>query len=324
MQDSTSLFKLSIIGFGAVGQGVAKVAQNMPQLRVVAIADSKGVALMPDLEDVLALKRAGQPIANSDLTALDVIRTVDHDVVVEVTPTNIDDGEPGLTHFREALKNKRNVVTSNKGPLVAAFGELTQLARTRGVGLRYEATVGGAMPIINLIRDTLAGARVLGIRGVLNGTCNYILTRMAEEALDYDQVLSEAQDMGIAEADPTYDVTGIDTACKVVILANAFFDRNATFTDVNLTGIERITQDALQLARQRGFVVKLIGDVQELTVSPKLIPLGHPLNVNGTLNAASILTDTAGEITVAGKGAGSIETASAILSDVLSLMRERD
>jgi homoserine dehydrogenase len=119
-------------------------------------------------------------------------------------------------------------------------------------------------------------------------------------------------------------VTGIDTACKVVILANAFFDRNATFADVNVTGIDRITQDALQLARQRGFVVKLIGDVQELTVSPKLIPLRHPLNVSGTLNAASILTDTAGEITVAGKGAGSIETASAILSDVLSIMRGRD
>lgn len=180
------------------------------------------------------------------------------------------------------------------------------------------------MPIINLIRDTLAGTQVLGIRGVLNGTCNYILTRMAEEALEYDQVLSEAQDMGIAEADPTYDVAGIDTACKVVILANAFFNHHVTFADVSVTGIDRITQDALQLARQRGFVVKLIGDVQELTVSPKLIPLGHPLNVSGTLNAASILTDTAGEITVAGKGAGSIETASAILSDVLSLMRGCD
>ena len=273
---------------------------------------------------MLARKRAGKSIANSDLTALDVIRTVDHDVVVEVTPTNIDDGEPGLTHFREALKNKRNVVTSNKGPLVAAFGELTQLARTQGVALRYEATVGGAMPIINLIRDTLAGTQVLGIRGVLNGTCNYILTRMAEEALEYDQVLSEAQDMGIAEADPTYDVAGIDTACKVVILANAFFNRQVTFAGVSVTGIDRITQDALQLARQRGFVVKLIGDVQELTVSPKLIPLRHPLNVSGTLNAASILTDTAGEITVAGKGAGSIETASAILSDVLSIMRDRN
>ena len=169
------------------------------------------------------------------------------------------------------------------------------------------------MPIVNLIRDTLAGARVLDIRGVLNGTCNYILTRMAEEALDYDQVLSEAQDMGIAEADPTYDVTGIDTACKVVILANAFFGRSATFADVDVTGIDRITQDAL----------KLVGDVQELTVSPKLVPIGHPLNVSGTLNAASILTDTAGEITVAGKGAGSIETASAILSDILSVMRDR-
>ena len=179
------------------------------------------------------------------------------------------------------------------------------------------------MPILNLIRDTLAGARVLDIRGVLNGTCNYILTRMAEEALDYDQVLSEAQDMGIAEADPTYDVTGIDTACKVVILANAFFGRRATFADVDVTGIDRITQDALQLARQRGFSVKLVGDVQELKVSPKLVPIGHPLNVSGTLNAASILTDTAGEITVAGKGAGSIETASAILSDILSVMRDR-
>lgn len=323
MRNSQSLLTLSIIGFGAVGQGVATIVQNVPHIKVVAIADSKGVALMPDLKDVLALKRDGQPIANSNLTALDVIRTVDHDVVVEVTPTNIHGGEPGLTHVREALKNKRNVVTSNKGPLVAAFDELTQLAHANGVALRYEATVGGAMPIVNLIRDTLAGARVLDIRGVLNGTCNYILTRMAEEALDYDQVLSEAQDMGIAEADPTYDVTGIDTACKVVILANAFFGRHATFADVDITGIDRITQDALQLARQRGFAVKLVGDVQELTVSPKLIPVAHPLNVSGTLNAASILTDTAGEITVAGKGAGSIETASAILSDVLSLMRDR-
>ena len=324
MQNSSPPFKLAIVGFGAVGQGVAQVVQNAPQVEVVAIADSKGVALTPDLKEALACKRAGKSIANSNLTALDVIRSVDHDVVVEVTPTNIDNGEPGLTHVREALKNKRNVVTSNKGPLVVAFDELTELARAQGVALRYEATVGGAMPIINLIRDTLAGAQVLGIRGVLNGTCNYILTRMADEALEYDQVLSEAQDMGIAEADPTYDVAGIDTACKVVILANAFFNRHVTFADVSVIGIEQVTQDALQLARQRGFMVKLIGDVEELTVSPKLIPLGHPLNVSGTLNAASILTDTAGEITVAGKGAGSIETASAILSDVLNLMRARD
>jgi homoserine dehydrogenase len=323
MQNKTPPVKLSIIGFGAVGQGVAALVQKVPQLKVVAVADSKGVALMPDLEDVLARKKAGQPIANSDLTALDVIRTVAHDVVVEVTPTNVVDGEPGLTHVREALRSRRNVVTSNKGPLVVAFDELNKLARASGVALRYEATVGGAMPIINLIRDTLVGTRVLDIRGVLNGTCNYILTRMVEEGLDYDQVLSEAQDMGIAEADPTYDVTGIDTACKVVILANAFFGRKITFKDINVAGIERITLDALQLARQRGYVVKLIGDVKELSVSPKLISVRHPLNVSGTLNAASILTETAGEITVTGKGAGSVETASAVLGDVLSIIQQR-
>jgi homoserine dehydrogenase len=324
MQDTTTLTKISIIGFGAVGQGVATLLRDLPQVKVVAVADSRGVCLMPDLDDVLARKRAGQPIANSDLTALDVIRTIDHDIVIEVTPTNVIDGEPGLTHVREALRNRRNVVTSNKGPLVVAFSDLNQLARSYKVVLRYEATVGGAMPIINLIRDTLAGTRVLDIRGVLNGTCNYILTRMVEEGLDYDQVLSEAQDMGIAEADPTYDVAGIDTACKVVILANAFFSRNVTFEDISVTGIERITLDALQLARQRGYAVKLIGDVQELSVAPKLISMRHPLNVSGTLNAASILTETAGEVTVTGKGAGSIETASAILSDVLSIIQRHN
>ena len=323
MQNSRRPLRVSIIGFGAVGQGVATLLKELPDVDVVAVADSRGVALTPDLALLLLQKRAGRPIANSDMTALEVISTVEHDVVVEVTPTNIDSGEPGLTHMRQAIKSGRSIVTSNKGPLVVAFHELIQLARANGVELRYEATVGGAMPIINLIRETLAGNRILDIMGVLNGTCNYILTRMAEETLEYDQVLSEAQDMGIAEADPTYDVMGIDTACKVVILANSFFDKNVTYADVAVTGIDRITPDALRLAQQRGFAIKLIGEVQELTVSPKMIPIGHPLNVTGTLNAASILTEHAGEITVTGKGAGSIETASAIISDILSIQKER-
>ncbi len=323
MRDDTLPLRVSIIGFGAVGQGVATLLQDLPGIEVVAVADSRGVALTPQLVPLLSQKRAGHPIANSALTALDVIRTIEHDVVVEVTPTNIENGEPGLTHMRAALENGRSIVTSNKGPLVVAFHELVQLARKRDVALRYEATVGGAMPIISLIREALAGNRILDIMGVLNGTCNYILTRMAEEALDYEQVLSEAQDMGIAEADPTYDVMGIDTACKVVILANSFFNANVTYADVAVTGIDRITPDALKLARQRGFAIKLIGEVRDLTVSPKMIPAGHPLNVGGTLNAASILTAHAGAITVTGKGAGSLETASAIVSDILSIQKDR-
>ena len=314
--------KISIIGFGAVGQGVAKVVKDIPFIEVRAIADSKGVAMTPDIEEVLTRKQAGLPISNSDLSAIDVIMHVDHDITVEVTPTNIIDGEPGLMHIREALKRGRHVVTSNKGPLVKRFNELMRLANDHRVMLRYEATVGGAMPMINLVREALTGSRVLNIVGVFNGTCNYILTRMTEEGLDYDHVLSEAQDMGIAEADPTYDVMGIDTACKVVILANSIFKQNVTLNDVDVTGIIKITADALRLAKERSYSVKLIGDVKGLKVSPMMVPVGHPLSVGGTLNAASIATDNAGEITVTGKGAGSIETASAILSDIVSIYKE--
>jgi len=314
--------KISIIGFGAVGQGVAKVVKDVPFIEVIAIADSKGVVMTPDIEEVLTRKQAGLPISNSDLSAIDVIMRVDHDITVEVTPTNIIDGEPGLMHIREALKRGRHVVTSNKGPLVKRFNELMRLANDHRVMLRYEATVGGAMPMINLVREALTGSRVLNIVGVFNGTCNYILTRMTEEGLDYDHVLSEAQDMGIAEADPTYDVMGIDTACKVVILANSIFKQNVTLNDVDVTGIIKITADALRLAKERSYSVKLIGDVKGLKVSPMMVPVGHPLSVGGTLNAASIATDNAGEITVTGKGAGSIETASAILSDIISIYKE--
>ncbi|HXY88489.1 MAG TPA: homoserine dehydrogenase [Candidatus Acidoferrales bacterium] len=314
--------KISIIGFGAVGQGVATVVKDIPFIEVTAIADSKGVAITPDIEEVLNRKRAGLPISNSNLSAIDVIMGVDHDITVEVTPTNIIDGEPGLMYIREALKHSRHVVTSNKGPLVKRFNELMKLARDYKVMLRYEATVGGAMPMINLVREALTGSKVRNIVGVFNGTCNYILTRMTEEGLDYDHVLSEAQDMGIAEADPTYDVMGIDTASKVVILANSVFKQNVTLEDVDVTGIIKITADALRLAKERSCSVKLIGDVKGLKVSPMMVPVGHPLSVGGTLNAASIMTDNAGEITVTGKGAGSIETASAILGDIISIYKE--
>jgi homoserine dehydrogenase len=314
--------KISIIGFGAVGQGVAKIVRGIPFIEVAAIADSKGVAITPNIEDTLNRKQAGRPISNSSLNALDVITRVDHDITVEVTPTNIIDGEPGLTHIREALKHGRHVVTSNKGPLVKRFNELMKLASDCKVMLRYEATVGGAMPIINLVRETLTGSKVLNIVGVFNGTCNYILTRMTEEGLDYDHVLSEAQDMGIAEADPTYDVMGIDTACKVIILANSVFEQAVTFEDVSITGITKITSDALRLAKERAYSVKLIGDVKGLKVSPMMVPGEHPLSVGGTLNAASIMTDNAGEITITGKGAGSIETASAILSDIIGICKQ--
>jgi len=217
------------------------------------------------------------------------------------------------------------VVTSNKGPLALQYGKLMDLATSRGKELKFEASVGGAMPIISLIKDNLAGNGIISIKGVLNGTCNYILTRMREEKLPYEHVLKEAQERGIAETDPSNDVAGRDTAVKLVILANSIFDRNVSYKDVEVAGITEITLEALKLADDAGYVIKLIGEVDGnssgecLKVAPRLVPKDDPLNVEGTLNVATIKTDLAGDITVIGKGAGPIEAASAVLSDIIGI-----
>jgi homoserine dehydrogenase len=173
------------------------------------------------------------------------------------------------------------------------------------------------MPLINLITENLAGNEILSIKGIFNGTCNYILGRMTEDGLPYEHALSEARELKIAEADPSYDVDGIDTACKLVILANEVFGMDATYKDVDVTGIREVTPESLKLAYDCGYTIKLIGEVERLKVSPKLVPKGHPLDIGGILNAASIRTDLAGEITVVGKGAGPIEAASSIFSDLI-------
>ncbi len=326
--------RLTIVGFGHVGGGVAEVVMRKHQalkeiygldLRIVGIADLKGVTINEKglSEPEIAKFRAGdESVLAYGMSTEDMIKEVEHELMVEATPTNVVDGEPGVTHIVTALESGRHVVTSNKGPLALHYRRLMELAERRGRELRFEATVGGAMPLISMIRNNLAGNRVISIKGILNGTCNYILTRMGEENLPYEHVLREAQEIGIAESDPTKDVEGVDTAVKLVILANTVFDMDATYRDVKVRGITDITPDALKLAHDAGYAIKLIGDVDHegrLEVAPRLVPLRDPLNVNGTLNVATIRTDLAGDITVIGKGAGPIEAASAILSDIIGI-----
>jgi len=329
--------KASIIGFGSIGQGVARVLlakkdylnKEGIDIKVVAVTDSKGSVIDEnglDLEKCLATKAKKKTVAeNIGMTGLDVITQVDHDLVIEVTPTDIITGGDGLINMRAAFEHKKDVVTSNKGPLALKFRELTKLAEANGCYFKYEATVGGAMPVFNLMRDGMAGNEIESVKGIFNGTCNYILTRMYEEKSNYAEILTEAVDLGIAETDPTYDVEGIDTAGKVVILANAVFGMDKTLADVDRTGITKITYEALEMSAKSGKTIKLIGEIKKdgsLSVAPRLVPIGHPLSVSGTLNVASIQTDLAGEITVTGKGAGSVETASSILSDIISIYRE--
>lgn len=322
--------RLLVVGFGNVGRALARALREKRALygrqgldfSVVGVVDIWGALVDPGgLNLARALERKGRI---RRMSGVEAARTLDYDILVETTVTNVKDGQPGLGHMEAALRRGRFVVTSNKGPLALRYRPLMELAGQKGVELRFEATVGGAMPIIALARETLAGNSISSIRGVFNGTTNYILTRMAEDGLSYAEVLAEAQELGIAEADPTYDVEGIDAASKLVILANAVFGRDVKYASVRRTGITQITPEALQLAHRQGYTIRLIGEVGPrgpLTVAPRLVRLGSPLAVEGTLNAASLLCDLAGEITVTGKGAGPREAAASLVSDIFAIVR---
>ncbi len=323
------MIRIAIFGFGAVGRGVARVLMNRQRLeriigdyRVVAVADSKGsvVSDSVNLKEVLEIKERRGKLPEG-MTVKEIIEEVEFDVALELTPTNIETGEPGLTHIKECLKKGSHVITSNKGPLVVAYRELSGLAERNGVKLLFEATVGGAMPVIKLIKRDLAGNEIESIKGILNGTCNYILSRMEEERLPYEMILAEAKELGIAEANESYDVEGIDSAAKLVILANALMGMNVSLKDVEVLGITEITPEAFEIALEKGYTIRLISEVSEgnLKVGPRLVSLNNPLCVHGTLNAVLIKTDLAGDVFVIGKGAGSLETASAVVSDLIDL-----
>ena len=317
--------RIALLGFGSVGQGVAEVIRKKDLgLSITGIADSKSGLIDDggiDIDECFSRKRSTGRCGDTMISAMDVASRAAYDALVEVTPTDARTGEPALSHIRCALDRGKHVVTSNKGPIALAYRELHARAKAKGSQIRYEATVCGAIPIFHTLEHGLTGNEIFALRGVMNGTCNYILSRMAAEGLTYDQALSEARELGYAEADPTYDVKGIDTAIKLVILANAIWDRGASLEDVEIMGIDQLTPDALQLAEDQHFTIRLIGEAIPrrglLRVSPRIIPQDHPLVVPGTLNAVTLETDLAGRITFIGKGAGSLETASAIIGDLL-------
>ncbi|OPY31354.1 MAG: homoserine dehydrogenase [Methanomassiliicoccales archaeon PtaU1.Bin124] len=327
-----------LVGFGTVGQGVAEsiyLKNNLFQegfgddLRVVAAFDSKTYVIdkkgLDPIDLVKAKTNKGVIGQRRKEDIKDMLPEIEYDVLVEMTPTNIVDARPGLDHFRAALSAGKDIVTSNKGPLALKFRELSRLAQKNRCMMRFEASVGGATPVINLASELLKCERISSIRGIMNGTCNFILSRMESEGLPWEPALREAQQMGFAETDPSYDIDGIDSACKVAILANAIMNKDVTVHDVERTGIRGINLDAVNLAAQEKKVVRLIGEITEkgVEVAPRLIPRGHPLSISGTLNTFHIQTDLAGEITVAGRGAGRYETASAVMSDLWALMRAR-
>ena len=340
--DSMKECKIIIMGFGSVGQGIAQAIalkkamikdKHGVELKVVAAADSSSSAINQDgLEEMLLIhsknsegKLSAYPDYGSDISGLDVLDAVEYDLLMEATPTNIETAEPALSLTLKAFDQGKDVVTSNKGHLAIKFKEVTSAAEKNGVEFKYEASVGGSMPIINFTRDTLASCGIKSIVGILNGTTNYILSRMTSEGSPYEIILKESQELGIAETDPTQDVEGIDAACKTVILANSLLGIDATYDDVEVKGISSITPYAIDLAGKDGYLIKLIAEVSPdtLKVSPRLVKKGSAYDIGGTLNMATVKTDLAGDVTVMGLGAGSLETASAMLTDMISILKSK-
>ncbi len=330
--------RIVLIGCGVVGQSFARILiRREPELvknygfhpRVVAMVDRGGAAINPkklNLDKILSSKvEKGTVAANREygclaMSALDVIESVEAEAMVEATPTNIEDGEPGLSHIKTAFKTGKHVVTTNKGPLALALPALTELADYNKVYLKFSGTVGAGTPVLELAKKCLFGDRIVSIRGILNGTTNYILTEMDEKRITFQQALENAQKLGYAESDPSMDVDGIDAACKLVIMANWIMNKKVTLKDVGIQGIRNVTPQALEEASKRSCTIKLIGSINDnLKVKPTETSRHDPLSVGGVLNAVTFVSEFAGEETIIGRGAGGMETASAILRDLLNI-----
>jgi homoserine dehydrogenase len=330
--------RIILVGFGVVGKGVTTIlarryAEKVKDYgftpKIVAIADIDGAVINPrglSSEKLEALKQI-RPISSDpefghpEMSALDVIGSVEAEVVVEVTPVNIKNAEPALSHITKAFKTGKHVVTTNKGPLALAMPALTELAEYNNVYLRFSGTVGGGTPMLEFAKRCLAGDKILAIRGILNGTTNYILTEMSQSRITFQEALTNAQKLGYAEREPSMDIDGFDTACKVVILANWIMNKKITLKDVDRTGIRDVSLEALDEASKRGNTIKLIGSIDDGTpsVKPMEIHKNNPLCVSGVLNAITYSTEFAGEQTLVGRGAGGPETASAVLRDLLAI-----
>lgn len=332
--------RILLVGFGVVARSFAEILENDGaklardyglRPKIVGIVDSKGAAISEDgIELSKALRNKKEDgdleglgeIYHEGFTGLDAIKEAECEVVIESTPTELTRGEPGLSHLRAALMEGRHAICTNKGPLALAMPALIELANHNRVMLKFSGTVGGGTPVLDFAKKCLEGSKITSIRGILNGTSNYILTRMTSDGVEMKSALDEAQKLGYAEADPTYDIGGFDTACKLVITSNYVLGTSLSINDVKITGITGVTQEAIGAARARGNVMKLIGSVaKSARVSTDEIPMTHPLNVSGTFNAISFDTHPSGEITLVGKGAGGPETASSVLRDLIEIRK---
>ncbi len=315
--------KVGLIGFGTVGAGVVKILQRNSKLienRMGAQIVLKRVADI-DLKTDRGVKLKCEVMTTK---ASEVIHDPEIDIIMEL----IGGVEPAKTFILEAIENRKHIVTANKALLALHGDEIFRAAHRYGVDVNFEASVGGGIPLIRSIKEGLVANRIHSLFGILNGTSNYILTKMTNEGRSFGEVLKEAQQKGFAEADPTYDIEGIDAGHKLAILIRLAFGTSIRFEDIFMSGISEITPLDIEFSREFGYRIKLLAITKidhgkiEARVHPTMIPENHLLStVEGVFNAIYIKGDATGPTLFYGQGAGQMPTGSAVVSDLVELGR---
>jgi homoserine dehydrogenase len=317
------IVKVGMIGFGTIGAGVAKIlADNSEIIRqrlgagveLVKVADldittDRGVKLAPDVLTT---------------SADEVINHPDIDVVIEL----IGGYDPARKFLLQAVDQGKHVVTANKALLAKHGDEIFSAVTAKGLSIGFEASIGGAIPIIRSVREAFVANRIQSIEGIVNGTANYILSKMSDENCGFDSALKEAQEKGFAEADPTFDIEGIDSAHKIAVLTRLAYGTPVPFDDITVSGISGITSEDIECAREFGYRIKLLaiskydGQTIDIRVHPAMIPIAHSMaNVNGALNAIRVCDDMMEENVLIGHGAGALPTGSAVVGDIVEIAR---
>lgn len=338
--------RIAIIGYGGVGKALVKLINQKKEYLIkenieisinyiigssAGIYDKDGIKLQDIIEisqvekDLSKYPKGGSKHVTFDM----LIKNNDIDYIVEMTPTNIETGEPALTYIKKALENKINVVTSNKGPILLEYRMLKQIAIENNVGLGIGCTTGGALPTINGGIIDMAGSEIKSIEGVLNGTTNFILKDMEENNTTYLESLKKAQEIGIAETNPSLDVEGWDTAAKLLILTNVLMNMDKRLDNIKIEGITNITREQLRRAKKEGKKYKLIGKtindngIIKMSVKPDMLSIDNPLyNVDGKNKAVRYTSDTLGDLTLIGGASGVIPAAASILRDIINIERK--
>ena len=341
--------RIILCGFGRVGRAFARLLHERRallqthyglELDLVAVVDSGGAALAPrglpmiPPNELLAHVETGGTVEDfggfgmPGATGEAVIDSAEADLVVEATPTNLTTGEPGLRHMRAALSRGLHVIAANNGPLVLGYAELQELSQQHQGQICMSAATGAALPTLDVGQISLAGATILRIEGILNGTTNFILTKMQDEGCPYLDALQEAQALGITETDPTLDVEGFDTATKLILLSNVLLGTKYGLSHVTRHGITHITPAMVMDVRRAGKHLKLIGRADpshgtvRLSVAPEELALDHPLaSVHGAEIAVTYETDSMGRISVIGSHCSPAAAAATLLKDIINLGR---